>query len=190
LPTERGEEDTMLTLVDQASRREFLRIGGLTLGGLTLPGLLAARAASGTPGAVKDKSVIFLFMQGGPPQAETFDPKMTAPEGTRSLTGEIPTSLPGVTFGSTFGRLAPAGAPDDGRPLVRPRRQPARHQTGGLQRHRGRKLGGDLRARRRQQSSHHRHAAERALVSPARLIRARCRDSRISAGSTPPGQTG
>ena len=45
-------------------------------------------------------------MHGGPSQIETFDPKMTAPSGIRSVTGEVKTSLPGVTFGSTFQKLA------------------------------------------------------------------------------------
>src|SRR5262249_30788362 len=43
---------------------------------------------------------------GGPSQIETFDPKMTAPEETRSATGEVPTALPGVTFGGSFPKLA------------------------------------------------------------------------------------
>ncbi len=89
------------------SRREFLRIGGLGLGGLTLPGLWAAQSQAGlTTRPVTDKSVIFLFLQGGPSQFETFDPKMSAGSTICSATGEIPTSLPGVTYGSTFARLA------------------------------------------------------------------------------------
>ena len=31
---------------------------------------------------------------------------MAAPDGVRSITGEVPTSLPGITFGGTFPRLA------------------------------------------------------------------------------------
>src|SRR5262245_46619886 len=100
----------MLTFLDDRqgfSRRAFLRVGALGLGGLALPWLLQARAAaSGTRGLVKDRSVIFLFLHGGPSQIETFDPKMTAPEGVRSVTGEVATRLPGVTFGATFPRLA------------------------------------------------------------------------------------
>ena len=89
-------------------RRDFLRVGGLALGGLSLPDLLAARAAAaGRDLAVKNKSVIFLFMHGGPSQTETFDPKMTAPAGVRSATGELATCIPGVTFGGTFQRLPP-----------------------------------------------------------------------------------
>lgn len=104
----------MLTLQDrfQASRRwhrrQFLRAGALTLGGLTLSDLCATRAAVAQvrKSPLKDRSVIFLFMHGGPSQFETFDPKMDAPSNIRSATGEIPTTLPGVTFGSTFTRLA------------------------------------------------------------------------------------
>ena len=93
---------------DRLGRRDFLRVGGLSLGGLSLPGLLAAQAAAAARNAaVKNKSVIFLFMHGGPSQTETFDPKMSAPAGVRSATGEIATRLPGVTFGGTFEKLAP-----------------------------------------------------------------------------------
>jgi hypothetical protein len=94
----------MLTFCD---RRAFLQVGSLALGGLTLPGLLSARArAAEAKKVVKDRSVIFLFLHGGPTQTETFDPKMSAPEGVRSVTGELKTKLPGVTFGTSFPKLA------------------------------------------------------------------------------------
>ena len=60
-----------------ASRREFLRIGALGLGGLTLPNMLGVAGEIG--GAVRDKAVVMLNLQGGPSQVETFDPKMSAP---------------------------------------------------------------------------------------------------------------
>jgi len=98
----------MLHLTDNsASRRNFLSVGSLALGGLSLPQLLRAKdAVKQAGGVVKDRTVIFLFMHGGPSQTETFDPKMEAPSGIRSMTGEIPTRLPGITFGSTFEKLA------------------------------------------------------------------------------------
>ncbi|MEQ1751291.1 MAG: DUF1501 domain-containing protein, partial [Prosthecobacter sp.] len=103
----------MLRLLNSGSpssrlgRREFLRIGGLGLGGMTLSDMMSLQGAmkKGHP-AVKDKSVIFLFMHGGPSQFETFDPKMDAAAEIRSVTGEIKTAIPGVTFGSTFKNLA------------------------------------------------------------------------------------
>src|SRR5256714_3411657 len=105
-PSIRARGQPVLTIHDpRLSRRAFLQIGGLALGGLTLPGWLAARA-SDSKQLVSDKSVIFLFLHGGPSQIETFDPKMSAPEGIRSATGEIATALPGVTFGSSFPKLA------------------------------------------------------------------------------------
>jgi len=89
------------------SRREFLRVGSLALGGLSLPGLLAWRARAADSGRLTtDKSVVFLFLQGGPSQLETFDPKMTAPDTVRSIFGEVQTALPGITFGATFPKLA------------------------------------------------------------------------------------
>jgi uncharacterized protein (DUF1501 family) len=100
----------MLTIHDldrRFNRRSFLRVGSLALGGLSLPGVLALKSQGAeTRRLVKDRSVIFLFLHGGPSQTETFDPKMTAPVEFRSATGEIATRLPGITFGSTFPRLA------------------------------------------------------------------------------------
>ena len=89
----------------RVGRRSFLRMGAL--GSAFLPSWLQARSIlSQNPKLVKDRAVIFLFMHGGPSQFETFDPKMDAPSEIRSMTGEIPTRIPGITFGSTFEKLA------------------------------------------------------------------------------------
>lgn len=99
----------MLTLFDanrRYHRREMLRIGA-TAGSLGLVNGFAnptEAAYKGLP--VTDKSVILLFLHGGPSQIETFDPKMTAPVGIQSVTGEIQTAIPGITFGSSFPMLA------------------------------------------------------------------------------------
>jgi hypothetical protein len=87
------------------SRREFFRVGSLALGGMTLPGLLAAKARAASK-VVKDRAIVMLFLQGGPSHIEFFDPKMGAPVEFRSITGEVQTKLPGVTFGGTFPQLA------------------------------------------------------------------------------------
>lgn len=100
----------MLTIGDYSrpfGRRDFLRIGGLSLGGMTLGDTMARRLwAAESSGLLKDKCVILLFLHGGPSQIETFDPKMTAPAGIHSDTGEVATTIPGITFGGTFGKLA------------------------------------------------------------------------------------
>ncbi|MBM3995130.1 MAG: DUF1501 domain-containing protein [Planctomycetes bacterium] len=89
------------------NRREFLRVGGLTLGGLTLSNLLSSHAAASTGASVfKDKSVVLLFLHGGAPQVETFDPKPEQRENIRSSTGHVQTNLPGVRIGGTFPKLA------------------------------------------------------------------------------------
>jgi len=89
------------------SRREFLKVGSLGLGGLSLSTVMQGRAgASQYESPLRDKSVVLLFLGGGPPQTETFDPKMTAPAGIRSMQGEVKTTLPGVTYGATFEQLA------------------------------------------------------------------------------------
>lgn len=89
------------------TRREMLRVGSLGLGGLTLPWLLRARTAAAANGATfRNKSIVLLFCSGGPSHIETFDPKLTAPAEARSLTGEVATTIPGLTFGGTFPLLA------------------------------------------------------------------------------------
>ncbi|HKB04084.1 MAG TPA: DUF1501 domain-containing protein [Gemmataceae bacterium] len=97
----------MLTFHDphRFGRREFLRVGALSLGGLALPGAPPIRASS-LARSLADRSVVFLFLHGGPSQIETFDPHMDAPAEIRSATGELPTTLPGVTFGGSFPKLA------------------------------------------------------------------------------------
>ena len=81
-----------------STRRDFLKVGSLGMGALSLPHVLRARAEAEAAGDdVKDTSVIWLWLSGGPTHVETFDPKMTAPSEYRSTTGEVTTSVPGVT---------------------------------------------------------------------------------------------
>ena len=63
-------------------RRELLRVGGLSLTGLTLPALIDATAqAQAEPARErprsfgKAKNCIVLYLSGGPPQHDLFDPK-------------------------------------------------------------------------------------------------------------------
>ena len=62
---------------DGVSRRQFLRIGSLGMGGLALPQLLRAEAAGGRSST--QKSVIMIYLPGGPPHQDTFDLKPDAP---------------------------------------------------------------------------------------------------------------
>lgn len=76
------------------SRRGMLKAGFLGLAGLTLPDLLRARAAAGT--AAKGKSVILLWMAGGPSHIDMWDPKPDRPYENRGPFDVIGTRLPGV----------------------------------------------------------------------------------------------
>ena len=61
------------------SRREALRLGGLSLLGMGLDGVLRAEAAQSSPRRAKAKSVVLFYLFGGPALQETFDPKPDAP---------------------------------------------------------------------------------------------------------------
>lgn len=63
-------------------------------------------AAGGAGGFGKAKSCIILFLAGGPPQHETFDPKPEAPDTIRGDFGSIPTSVPGLHFSELLSRSA------------------------------------------------------------------------------------
>lgn len=94
-------------MCDQLPRRDFLRIGTLGLGGLSLADLLRLSATASTERSfLKDKSVVLLFLAGGPSQYETFDPKPHGPENCTSIAGHLATSLPGVRFATYLPKLA------------------------------------------------------------------------------------
>ena len=64
---------------DGVTRRDFLKIGSLGIAGLTLPDFLRMQEAAAAPKIGKAKSVIVLWMGGGPSHIDTFDPKPDAP---------------------------------------------------------------------------------------------------------------
>src|SRR5438477_400181 len=81
-----------------ASRRGMLKASMAGLAGLTLPGLLHCRSIAGEGGisTPSNKSVILLWMAGGPSHIDTLDPKPNRPLQNRGPFGAIPTKLPGV----------------------------------------------------------------------------------------------
>src|SRR5437588_624033 len=98
---------------DGFSRRELLRVGGASLIGLSLPDFLAWKASAaeakteqkGKPfGAAK--SVIMLFLQGGPSHIDIWDPKPDAPSNIRGEFKPIKTKVPGIQFAETMPMLA------------------------------------------------------------------------------------
>lgn len=101
----------MLTLLgrpyrfcDGMSRRAFMKIGGLALGGLALPDILRAEAATGVGNS--HKSIIMVFLPGGPSHLDLYDLKPNAPSEVRGEFRPIQTSVPGVQICEHLPRLA------------------------------------------------------------------------------------
>jgi Protein of unknown function (DUF1501) len=101
---------------DGFSRREFCRIGAAGLFGVTLADVLRLQAgqpasagpAAGSPknGWGKAKSVIVLYLQGGPSHIDIWDPKPDAPSNIRGDFKPIRTKIPGVFVSEVMPKLA------------------------------------------------------------------------------------
>src|SRR5881394_4100073 len=86
---------------DSMTRRGFLRVGSLFPLGIGLADFLrATRAAGGTPPRGKAQACILLWLEGGPSQMDTWDPK-----GNSSLE-PIATNVPGIRISELFPRIA------------------------------------------------------------------------------------
>jgi len=99
-----GSADPRRKFCDGLSRRNFLRIGSLGLAGLSLPQLLAAEAQAGVRNS--QKSVIMIYLVGGPPHQDMFDLKPLAPKEIAGPFRPIPTNVPGIEICEHFPRLA------------------------------------------------------------------------------------
>jgi hypothetical protein len=97
---------------DGLSRREWLRIGGSAVLGLSLAdifGLQKAQAkqgGAGGPGFGKAKSVILLYLQGGPSHLDLWDPKDGVPANVKSVFKAIDTKIPGCKFTEVLPKFA------------------------------------------------------------------------------------
>jgi len=80
---------------DGLSRRDFLRIGGLGTAGLTLADLLRLRAEA-ADSAPSPKSVIMIYLPGGPSHLDMYDMKPDAPAEYRGEFHPIGTNVPGM----------------------------------------------------------------------------------------------
>lgn len=89
---------------DGLSRRNFLKIGGLALGGLTLPELLRAESLAGS--RATGKSIINIYLPGGPTHMDIFDLKPDAPKEFRGEFKPISTNAEGVEICELMPQLA------------------------------------------------------------------------------------
>ena len=89
---------------DGVSRRNFIRVGALSLGGLALPQLLRAEQESGV--GRSHKAVIMIYLPGGPPHQDTFDLKLDAPSEIRGEFRPISTNVDGLQICEYLPRMA------------------------------------------------------------------------------------
>jgi hypothetical protein len=110
-------ENTMLTIgrvifrnCQGLTRRELLQVGGLGILGLTLAdGFRSEQARAANPSSPKhraDNACIFIYLEGGPSQLETFDPKPAAPSDIRGPYGTVATSVSGTRIGELLPMMA------------------------------------------------------------------------------------
>ncbi|HEY2931133.1 MAG TPA: DUF1501 domain-containing protein [Acidobacteriota bacterium] len=93
-------------------RRDFIRIGSLGMFGLGLRECFALKALASdnpvhaTAAASPDRSIIVVWLSGGPPQLDTFDMKPDAPREVRGLFRPISTNVPGIQICEHLSRTA------------------------------------------------------------------------------------
>lgn len=92
------------------SRRNFVKVGTIGFLGLSLSltDLMRVEAALAKNGkaAAQAKAIILLWLDGGPSQYDTFDPKLTAPANIKSEFGAIKTSVPGLEICELMPQMA------------------------------------------------------------------------------------
>lgn len=97
---------------DGVTRREVLRVGGSAALGISLAQVMqlqeasAAKVAKGGPGWGKAKSVILVFLQGGPSHLDLWDPKPNVPDNVKSVFKPIDTKTPGAQVTELLPKLA------------------------------------------------------------------------------------
>src|SRR5687767_13301231 len=94
------------------TRRDVIRIGGSAMLGLTLNNLFRAQAVAaeagttGGPGWGKAKSIILVYLQGGPSHLDLWDPKENVPDNVRSVFKPINTKTNGAQVTEILPKLA------------------------------------------------------------------------------------
>jgi uncharacterized protein (DUF1501 family) len=89
---------------DGISRRDFLTVGGMALGGISLTDTL--RADSQSNSGKSHKAIINIYLPGGPPHLDMWDPKPEAPAEIRGEFQTIQTNVPGIEVSEMFPRMA------------------------------------------------------------------------------------
>ncbi|MEM7783974.1 MAG: DUF1501 domain-containing protein [Planctomycetota bacterium] len=95
------------------SRRDVIRVGGSAMLGLSLGNLLQLQSANAStpksyrlPGWNQAKSIIMVYLQGGPSHIDLWDPKENVPDNVKSIFKPISTKIPGIKFTENLPRLS------------------------------------------------------------------------------------
>lgn len=91
------------------TRRDLLRVGGASMLGLSLGSMFELQAMANTgggPGWGKAKSIILVYLQGGPSHIDLWDPKENVPDNVKSAFSNISTKIPGVQFTELLPKLS------------------------------------------------------------------------------------
>ncbi|HAD61169.1 MAG TPA: DUF1501 domain-containing protein [Planctomycetaceae bacterium] len=91
-----GQASARNEFCDNLTRRKTLQVGALGAFGLGLPGLLSAENSHVHPAAASKKSVILVWMHGGPSQLDMYDMKPLAPKEYRGPFSPVRSNLPGL----------------------------------------------------------------------------------------------
>ena len=100
---------------DGVTRRDLMRVGGSAVFGLSLANLFALQGSakankeavtSEGKGFGKAKSVILIYLQGGPSHLDLWDPKEDVPASNKSVFKNIPTKIPGTQFTELLPKLS------------------------------------------------------------------------------------
>jgi hypothetical protein len=98
----------------KVTRRDIMRVGGSAVLGLSLGSMLKLKSANaglsqpGVQGAGwnKAKSIIMVYLQGGPSHIDLWDPKENVPDNVKSVFKPISTKIPGIKFTENLPRLS------------------------------------------------------------------------------------
>jgi hypothetical protein len=98
----------------KVTRRDIMRVGGSAMLGLSLGSLLKLKSANAAfpqpnvegAGWNKAKSIIMVYLQGGPSHIDLWDPKENVPDNVKSVFKPISTKIPGIKFTENLPRLS------------------------------------------------------------------------------------
>jgi len=99
-----GPRENRRQFCDGINRRNLLKIGGMGALGLSLPQLLSLESKAGVQRS--NKSVILIYLVGGPPHQDMFDLKPEAPSGIAGPHRPIKTNVPGVEICEQFPQMS------------------------------------------------------------------------------------